>query len=150
MILEPWYAAHFRTHTLGDRLPNSSGVLSSLGYNHIMASILGWRVRILLLAEFQKGSAMDFSSLSEQALRTSRLYLRAGSSLMIRTDHVERSILRSLSTVYGTGDLLPTLRSRICLSIKSVVSVGTTRPHRFLVVFDAALLAAGATRFPRT
>jgi hypothetical protein len=31
---------------------------------------------------------MDFSSLSEQSLRTSRLYLRAGSSLMIRTDHV--------------------------------------------------------------
>jgi hypothetical protein len=21
VILEPWYAAHFRTHTLGDRLP---------------------------------------------------------------------------------------------------------------------------------
>jgi hypothetical protein len=62
VILEPWYAAHFRTHTLGDRLPNSFGVLSSLGYNHIMARFLGWRVRILLLAEFQKGQAMDFSS----------------------------------------------------------------------------------------
>jgi hypothetical protein len=46
----------------------------------------------------------------------------------------ERSILKSLSAVYGTGDLLPTRRSRIWLSIKSVVSVGTTRPHSFLVV----------------
>ena len=27
MILEPWYATHFRTHTLGDRLPNYFGVL---------------------------------------------------------------------------------------------------------------------------
>ena len=26
MILEPWHAAHFRTDTLGDRLPNSFGV----------------------------------------------------------------------------------------------------------------------------
>ena len=58
VILEPWYAAHFRTHTLGDRLPNSFGVLFSLGYNHVMASLLGWRVRILLLAEFQKGQSM--------------------------------------------------------------------------------------------
>ena len=31
---------------------------------------------------------MDFSSLSEQSLRTSRRYLRAESSLMIRTGHV--------------------------------------------------------------
>jgi hypothetical protein len=27
VILEPWYAAHFRTHTLGDRLPHSFGIL---------------------------------------------------------------------------------------------------------------------------
>ena len=54
MILEPWYAAHFRTYTLGDRLPNSFGVLFSLEYNHVMASLLGRRVWILLLAEFQK------------------------------------------------------------------------------------------------
>ena len=58
MILEPWYPAHFRTHTLGDRLPNSFGVLFSLGYNHVTASLLGWKVRILLLAEFQKGQSM--------------------------------------------------------------------------------------------
>src|SRR5580704_2881219 len=31
---------------LGDRLPNSFGGLFSLGYNHIMASLLGWRVGI--------------------------------------------------------------------------------------------------------
>jgi len=72
VILEPWYAARFRTHTLGDRLPNSFGVLFSLGYNHVIASLLGRRVRILLFAEFQKGSAMDFSSLSEQSLRNKR------------------------------------------------------------------------------
>src|SRR5580704_16796801 len=90
VILEPWYAVHFRTHTLSDRLPNSFGVLFSLGYNHVMASLLGCKVRILLLAEFQKdqSNTMDFSSLSEQSLITSRLYLRAGSSLMIRTGHV--------------------------------------------------------------
>jgi hypothetical protein len=67
VILEPWYAAHFRTHTLGDRLPNSFGVLSSLGYNHIMARFLGWRVRILLLAEFQKGQRWILAALSEQS-----------------------------------------------------------------------------------
>ena len=49
---------------------------------------------------------MDFSILSEQSFRTSRLYLRAGSSLMIRTGAPNRrdtrrggSILRSLSAV---------------------------------------------------
>lgn len=54
VILEPWYAAHFRIHTLGGGLPNPAGVLFSLGYNHGMASLLGWRVRILLLAEFKR------------------------------------------------------------------------------------------------
>jgi len=78
------------THTLGDRLPNSFGVLFSPGYNHVMASLLGWKVRILLFAEFEKASidAMFFGNLSEQSIRTSRLYLRAGSSMMVRTGHV--------------------------------------------------------------
>jgi hypothetical protein len=60
LILERWYAVDLRTHTLGDRLPNSFGVLFSLGYNHVMASLLGWRVRILLLAEFKKRQSMGW------------------------------------------------------------------------------------------
>jgi hypothetical protein len=56
VTFEPWYAAHFRTRTLGDRPPNFFGGLFSLGYNHVIASLLGRRVRILLRAEFQKGS----------------------------------------------------------------------------------------------
>jgi len=56
MIVEPWYAAHFRAHTLGGSFPNSFGVLFSLEYNHVMARLLVWRVRILLLS-FKRISA---------------------------------------------------------------------------------------------
>ena len=57
--------------------------LVSLGYNHVVASLLGWRVGILLLAEFKKGHWRPWSSAgSEQSLRTSRLYVLAGSTLM--------------------------------------------------------------------
>jgi hypothetical protein len=44
----------FRTHTLGGSSPNCFGILFSLEYNYLMASLLGWRVRVPLLAEFQK------------------------------------------------------------------------------------------------
>ncbi len=49
---------------------------------------------------------MDFSSLSEQSLRTSRLYLRAGSSLMIRTDHVGAKSPRHSSRSDQYGEVL--------------------------------------------
>jgi hypothetical protein len=60
LILERWYAAPFRTHTLADRLPNSFGVLFSLGYNHVMVKSSGMESRILLLAEFKKRQSMGW------------------------------------------------------------------------------------------
>src|SRR5277367_3770911 len=60
-----------------------------------MPSLLGRRVRILLLTECQKVStnALLFDRLSEQLLRTSRLYLQAGTSLMIGSGDVRKCLL---------------------------------------------------------
>jgi len=60
LILERRYAADFRTHTLGDSFRTLSASCFQIRYNHVMAILQGWRVRILLLAEFKRRQSMGW------------------------------------------------------------------------------------------